>query len=127
MRTAQSSDAAVLRESGQAHHSLGEFELARIDYEAALAAATASGDQLAEAFAFAGLTPYVDAFANLAQSELDAPFATLRPNSNGHVDFDTRLTHLIIVEDQDRTRGGLRAGARRNGHSCAGSGHSPVP
>src|SRR5438105_934403 len=40
-----SPDAAVLRERGQAHHSLGEFELARTDYEAALAAATASGDQ----------------------------------------------------------------------------------
>ena len=41
----QPPDAAVLRERGQAHHSLGEFELARADYEAALAAATASGDQ----------------------------------------------------------------------------------
>jgi catechol 2,3-dioxygenase-like lactoylglutathione lyase family enzyme len=62
-----------------------------------------SEDQLAEAFAFAGLTHFVDAFANFAQSELDPPFAALSPSSNGHV--DTRLTHLLIVEDQDRTRG----------------------
>ena len=41
----QPAEAALLRERGQAHHSLGEFELARADYEASLAAATASGDQ----------------------------------------------------------------------------------
>ena len=44
-RLGQSADAAVLRGRGQAYHSLGEFELARTDYEAALAVATASGDQ----------------------------------------------------------------------------------
>jgi catechol 2,3-dioxygenase-like lactoylglutathione lyase family enzyme len=79
----------------------------RVD-QAAWQAAHAAGwseDQLAEAFAFAGLAHYVDAFANFAQSELDSPFAALAPNSNGHVDADTRLTHLLIVEDQDRTRG----------------------
>ncbi len=35
----------LLRGRGHAHHSLGEFELARADYEAALAATAASGDQ----------------------------------------------------------------------------------
>jgi catechol 2,3-dioxygenase-like lactoylglutathione lyase family enzyme len=64
-----------------------------------------SENQLAEAFAFAGLTHYVDAFANFAQSELDSPFAAVSPSMNGHLDADMRLTHLLIVEDQDRTRG----------------------
>jgi DNA-binding CsgD family transcriptional regulator/tetratricopeptide (TPR) repeat protein len=41
----QPAAAEVLRGRGQAHHGLGEFESARADYEAALAAATASGDQ----------------------------------------------------------------------------------
>jgi DNA-binding NarL/FixJ family response regulator len=41
----RSPDPAVVRERGEAHHSLGEFDSARADYEAALAAATASGDQ----------------------------------------------------------------------------------
>jgi len=79
----------------------------RVDEATWRAALTASWseNQLAEAFAFAGLTHYVDAFANFAQSELDSPFAPLTPDSNAHVDFDTRLTHLLIVEDQDRTRG----------------------
>jgi catechol 2,3-dioxygenase-like lactoylglutathione lyase family enzyme len=79
----------------------------RVDEATWQAARTAgwSEDQLAEAFAFAGLTHYVDAFANFAQSELDPPFAALAPSSNGHIDVDTRLTHLLIVEDQDRTRG----------------------
>jgi catechol 2,3-dioxygenase-like lactoylglutathione lyase family enzyme len=63
-----------------------------------------SEEQLAEAFAFAGLTHYVDAFANFAQSELDSPFAAFSVSTNGHVDADVRLTHLLIVEDQDRTR-----------------------
>ena len=35
----------VLRARGQAHHSLGEFESAKADYEVALGAATAAGDQ----------------------------------------------------------------------------------
>src|SRR5215472_12869680 len=39
-------------------------------WQAALTA-SCSGNQLAEAFAFAGLTHYVDSFANFAQSELD--------------------------------------------------------
>jgi catechol 2,3-dioxygenase-like lactoylglutathione lyase family enzyme/alkylhydroperoxidase family enzyme len=64
-----------------------------------------SEDQLAEAFAFAGLTHYVDAFANFAQSKLDAPFAAFTASTNGHVEAEMRLTHLLIVEDQDRTRG----------------------
>jgi catechol 2,3-dioxygenase-like lactoylglutathione lyase family enzyme len=64
-----------------------------------------SADQLAEAFAFAALTHYVDAFANFAQSELDSAFDAFSVSTNGHVDADMRLTHLLIVEDQDRTRG----------------------
>jgi alkylhydroperoxidase family enzyme len=64
-----------------------------------------SENQLAEAFAFAGLTHFVDAFANFAQSELDSPFAAFSVNTDGHFDADMRLTHLLIVEDQDRTRG----------------------
>jgi catechol 2,3-dioxygenase-like lactoylglutathione lyase family enzyme len=62
-------------------------------------------DQLAEAFAFAGLTHYVDAFANFAESEPDSPFAEFTVTTHGHVDAEMRLTHLLIVEDQDRTRG----------------------
>ena len=79
----------------------------RVDQATWHAARTAgwSEDQLAEAFAFAGLTHYVDAFANFAQTELDSPFAALAAKSNDQVDADMRLTHLLIVEDQDRTRG----------------------
>ena len=81
--------------------------IGRVDEPTWHAARTAgwSEDQLAEAFAFAGLTHYVDAFANFAQSELDSPFAAFAVSTNGHVDADTHLTHLLIVEDQDRTRG----------------------
>jgi catechol 2,3-dioxygenase-like lactoylglutathione lyase family enzyme len=79
----------------------------RVDEATWQAALTASWseNQLAEAFAFAGLTHYVDAFANFAQSQLDPPFASFAVSTNGHVAADTRLTHLLIVEDQDRTRG----------------------
>jgi len=82
-------------------------DVGRVDEATWQAARTAgwSEDQLAEAFAFAGLAHYVDAFANFAQSELDSPFAAFSLSTNGHVDADTRLTHLLIVEDQDRTRG----------------------
>jgi catechol 2,3-dioxygenase-like lactoylglutathione lyase family enzyme len=78
----------------------------RVDEATWRAALTASWseNQLAEAFAFAGLTHYVDAFANFAQSELDLSFSALSAGSNGRVEADTRLTHLLIVEDQDRTR-----------------------
>ena len=81
--------------------------IGRVDEATWHAARTAgwSEDQLAEAFAFAGLTHYVDAFANFAQSELDSPFAAFAGSTNGHVDADMRLAHLLIVEDQDRTRG----------------------
>jgi catechol 2,3-dioxygenase-like lactoylglutathione lyase family enzyme/alkylhydroperoxidase family enzyme len=81
--------------------------IGRVDEATWHAARTAgwSEDQLAEAFAFAGLTHYVDAFANFAQSELDSPFAAFTGSTNGHVEADIRLTHLLIVEDQDRTRG----------------------
>src|SRR5579859_4083891 len=40
----QSPPPEVIRGRGQAHHNLGEFESARADYEAALAAASAAGD-----------------------------------------------------------------------------------
>ena len=61
--------------------------------------------EIAEAFALIGLAQYVDAFVNLAQTPLDpvlAPFAAEAPLLNGTT--DSRLTHLLIVEDQDRTR-----------------------
>jgi catechol 2,3-dioxygenase-like lactoylglutathione lyase family enzyme len=80
--------------------------IGRVDAATWHAARTAgwSEDQLAEAFAFAGLTHYVDAFANFARSELDSAFAAFAVSTNGRVNADTRLTHLLIVEDQDRTR-----------------------
>ena len=59
--------------------------------------------ELAEAFAFVGLTQYVDAFANFAQTELDAVFAQDATESSAP-DGAARLSHLLIVEDQDRTR-----------------------
>jgi catechol 2,3-dioxygenase-like lactoylglutathione lyase family enzyme len=62
-----------------------------------------SDSELAEAFAFVGLAGYVDAFVNFAQTELDAPLAPLAPDPPSAADI--RLTHLLIVEDQDRTRG----------------------
>jgi len=105
LRTGQTDDprlAALLAVARAVTRSVGRVE------EATWQAARRAGwseDQLAEVFAFAGLTHYVDAFANFAQSELDAQFAALIANSNGQVDADMRLTHLLIVEDQDRTRG----------------------
>src|SRR5215471_14979916 len=71
-------------------------DVGRVDQGTWQAAHTAgwSDDQLAEAFAFAGLAHYVDAFANFAQSELDLPFTALSAGSNGRVEADTRLTHL---------------------------------
>jgi DNA-binding CsgD family transcriptional regulator len=44
-KLAQPTSPEVFRGRGQAHHSLGEFESARLDYEAAFAAATACDDQ----------------------------------------------------------------------------------
>lgn len=62
--------------------------------------------ELAEAFAFVALTQYVDTFVNFAQPELDIPdpHGSAKANDVTHVDGAIRLTHLLIVEDQDRTR-----------------------
>jgi catechol 2,3-dioxygenase-like lactoylglutathione lyase family enzyme len=49
------------------------------------------------------LTQYVDAFVNFARTEPDAGFSAVTveaPPANGV----TTMTHLLIVEDQDRTR-----------------------
>ena len=62
-----------------------------------------SDAELAEAFALIGLTQYVDTFVAFAQTPLDPVFAqhaTDAPPRTGA----TRLVHLLIVEDQDRTR-----------------------
>jgi catechol 2,3-dioxygenase-like lactoylglutathione lyase family enzyme len=61
-------------------------------------------EQLAEAFAFIGLTQYVDTFINYARTDIDPVFATESPEANATVDQDMALTVLLIVEDQDRTR-----------------------
>src|SRR5579864_2703744 len=63
-------------------------------------------EQLAEAFAYIGLTQYVDAFINYARTDIDPVFATESPEANAAptVDQDMALTVLLIVEDQDRTR-----------------------
>ena len=50
-----------------------------------------------------GLTQYVDSFINFAQTEPDAAFAGATSDSMSRSD-GTRLTSLLIVEDQDRTR-----------------------
>jgi catechol 2,3-dioxygenase-like lactoylglutathione lyase family enzyme len=55
---------------------------------------------LLEAFALVGLTQYVDSFVNFARTDLDS--FLLRDAAPTQVDI--RLTHLLIVEDQDRTR-----------------------
>jgi catechol 2,3-dioxygenase-like lactoylglutathione lyase family enzyme/alkylhydroperoxidase family enzyme len=59
--------------------------------------------ELAEAFAFVGLTQYVDAFVNFARTELDPGIAQLAPEAPSR-NGATTLTHLLIVADQDRTR-----------------------
>jgi catechol 2,3-dioxygenase-like lactoylglutathione lyase family enzyme len=60
--------------------------------------------ELAEAFGFIGLTQYVDSFINYAQTEMDPPFAAQSPAADAPTGQDTRLTFLLIVEDQYRTR-----------------------
>ena len=71
-------------------------------WQAARAAGWTEAD-LAEAYAFVGLTQYVDAFVNFARTELDPALAQGAPDSLPR-DDTSRLTHLLIVEDQDRTR-----------------------
>jgi catechol 2,3-dioxygenase-like lactoylglutathione lyase family enzyme len=69
-------------------------------------AALASGwtaSELLEAFAFVGLTQYVDSFVNFARTDLDS-FLAVAPAERSRTEDDVRLTHLLIVEDQDRTR-----------------------
>ena len=63
-----------------------------------------SDAQLAEAFAFIGLAQYVHSFLNYAQTEVDVPGAELTTSNGATTDQDLRLTVLLIVEDQDRTR-----------------------
>jgi lactoylglutathione lyase len=61
--------------------------------------------ELAEAFALIGLAQYVDTFVNFAHTPLEpalAPYVAETALPNGTTDM--RLTHLLIVEDQDRTR-----------------------
>jgi lactoylglutathione lyase len=59
--------------------------------------------QLAEAFAFIGLAQYVDSFINFAETDIDPPFAE-KSIGGASTDQGTRLTVLLIVQDQDRTR-----------------------
>src|SRR5258708_37108930 len=61
-------------------------------------------EQLAEAFAFIGLTQYVDSFINYARTDIDSAFAQGSPEATAAPDQDVALTVLLIVEDQDRTR-----------------------
>ena len=89
---------AVARQSATSH---GHVE-SRI-WQAAVDAGWTDA-QLAEAFGFIGLTQYVDSFINYAQTEIDPPFAGQSSNGAASTDQDTRLTFLLIVEDQDRTR-----------------------
>jgi alkylhydroperoxidase family enzyme/catechol 2,3-dioxygenase-like lactoylglutathione lyase family enzyme len=105
LRNAQATDeklAALLRLARQSalHH--GHVDEAT--WQSARAAGWTETD-LAETFALIGLAQYVDSFVNFAQTPLDpalAPFSAAPPLLNGT--SDVRLTHLLIVEDQDRTR-----------------------
>ena len=58
-------------------------------------------EQLAEAFAFVGITQYVDSFINYARTDVDAVLAGA---SAATPETEMALTVLLIVEDQDRTR-----------------------
>jgi catechol 2,3-dioxygenase-like lactoylglutathione lyase family enzyme/alkylhydroperoxidase family enzyme len=60
--------------------------------------------ELAEAFAFVGLTQYVDTFVNFARTELDPALTSAAAEAPPGDGAATTLTHLLIVEDQDRTR-----------------------
>jgi alkylhydroperoxidase family enzyme/catechol 2,3-dioxygenase-like lactoylglutathione lyase family enzyme len=105
LRNAQATDAklaVLLRLARQSalHH--GHVDEAT--WQSARAAGWTEAD-LAETFALIGLAQYVDGFVNFAQTPLDpalAPYAAAAPLLNGTA--DVRLTHLLIVEDQDRTR-----------------------
>lgn len=78
----------------------------RVD-ESTWQAARAAGwsdAQLLEAFGTVGLTQFVDAFANFAQTELEPALADAAHLDTHPADETMRLTHLLIVDDQDRTR-----------------------
>lgn len=86
---------------------VGELGLAATSIECLpfdLSVLEAAGVFIAEAFAFVGLTQYVDAFINFARTEPDAAFSSGVASELQAADSDTRLTHLLIVDDQDRTR-----------------------
>jgi catechol 2,3-dioxygenase-like lactoylglutathione lyase family enzyme/alkylhydroperoxidase family enzyme len=72
-------------------------------WHAALSAGWTDG-QLAAAFAFIGLTQYVDSFINYARTAIDPAFAHSSEGALATPDEDLALTVLLIVEDQDRTR-----------------------
>jgi lactoylglutathione lyase len=93
--------AALLAVARQSATSRGRVEPET--WQAALDAAWTDA-QLTEAFGFIGLAQYVDAFINYAQTDIDAPFLDESPDGTESVDNDSRLTFLLIVEDQDRTR-----------------------
>jgi lactoylglutathione lyase len=88
---------AVARESA-----LGRGRVDEATWQAARAAGWTEAE-LAEAFAFVGLTQFVDAFLNFARTELDPALAQGTSDAPPG-DGATTLTHLLIVEDQDRTR-----------------------
>jgi lactoylglutathione lyase len=69
----------------------------------AACAAGWSDAELVEAFALIALAQYVDAFAAFAQTPIDPIFAQQAPQAPPRTGA-TRLVHLLIVEDQDRTR-----------------------
>jgi catechol 2,3-dioxygenase-like lactoylglutathione lyase family enzyme/alkylhydroperoxidase family enzyme len=89
---------AVARQSATNHGNVDSHV-----WQAALEAGWTDA-QLAEAFGFIGLAQYVDSFINYAQTAIDPPFAEQSLDGAGSTDQDTRLTFLLIVEDQDRTR-----------------------
>jgi catechol 2,3-dioxygenase-like lactoylglutathione lyase family enzyme/alkylhydroperoxidase family enzyme len=73
-------------------------------WQKALDAGWTTGE-LAEAFAFIGLTQFVDSFLRYARTDMDAAFARLSAaDAATSPDQDASLTVLLIVEDQDRTR-----------------------
>jgi len=92
--------AALLRIARQSATNRGHVE--ERAWQAALNAGWTDA-QLAEAFAFIGLAQYVDSFVNFAETDIDPPFAE-KSIGVASIDQGTRLTVLLIVQDQDRTR-----------------------
>ncbi|MBV9174110.1 MAG: VOC family protein [Chloroflexi bacterium] len=106
LRTAPAADpklASLLAVAGQSARNRGRVE------EATWQSARVAGwtdAELAEAFGFVGLAQYVDSFINFAETEPDGLFADAAADaqSGDRAATSTTLTHLLIVEDQDRTR-----------------------